>query len=329
VEHVQRNPLWAGVKILMLTSAGGREDAARCRELGLAAYLIKPVKQSELLDAILLILRTSEASWTAPETEDSMVKRQPPLRILVAEDNPVNQQVAVSLLNRRGHTVVVAGNGREALAALENQVFDLVLMDVQMPEMDGLQATALIREKEKTSGGHLPIVAMTAHAMKGDRERCLAAGMDRYVVKPIHAKALFTAIEELAGPEPAVLETAPPAAASSEVFDVTGALARLEGNREVLRGVVAVFLEDCPKKRAAIRRAVAQRDGQALHAAAHALKGAVSNFGGGPAFEAALALETMEFADPTQVEQAAAALDQEVERLRLALEEWQRGSPER
>jgi PAS domain S-box-containing protein len=191
-ECIKRNPEWGSATIMMLSSAGQRGDAKRCRELGVAAYLTKPVRQGELLDAILTALGTKQIK-EAPAplvTRHSIREAGNHLSILLAEDNAVNRLLAVRLLEKRGHTVTVAGNGKEALAALEKQSFDLVLMDVQMPEMDGFEATAAIREKEKHSGSHLPVIAMTAHAMVGDRERCLAAGMDDYITKPIRIDEL-------------------------------------------------------------------------------------------------------------------------------------------
>ena len=165
--------------LIMLTSAGSR-DVARCRELGVTAYLAKPIKQSELLECIKQSLGHGGAQL-APSplvTRHSLPEGRRRLRVLLAEDNSVNQTLGVRLLERRGHAVVVAETGSAALGALANQPFDVVLMDVQMPEMDGLEATALIREREKTTGKHIPIIAMTANAMMGDKERCLAAGMD-------------------------------------------------------------------------------------------------------------------------------------------------------
>ena len=199
VERIRQHEDLRQTTIMMLTSVGQRGDAARCRELGIAAYLIKPIAQSQLLDAILNVLGTRAQPADEPRlnliTRHSLRENQRKLRILLAEDNAVNQKLASRLLEKRGHTVAVAGNGREALKVLEKQRFDLVLMDVSMPEMDGLEATRAIRAAEKTTGAHLPIIAMTAHAMKGDRERCLDAGMDGYVSKPVQAQELFEAAE--------------------------------------------------------------------------------------------------------------------------------------
>jgi CheY-like chemotaxis protein len=208
-ECIKRNPQWGSATIMMLSSAPQRGDAKRCREIGVAAYLTKPVGQAELLDAILTALGTKPVKEAMPAlvTRHSLRETGNQLRILLAEDNPINQVLAVRLLEKRGHSVTVAGNGKEALAALEKRSFDLVFMDVQMPEMDGFEATAAIRQKEKTSANHQPIIAMTAHAMVGDKERCLEAGMDDYITKPIRPQELtelltrysFTAFTETNG----------------------------------------------------------------------------------------------------------------------------------
>jgi CheY-like chemotaxis protein len=200
VEQIRRNPGLKGAIIMMLTSASQSGDVARCRELGVAAHLTKPIGQSELLDAILHAVGgklQAAAPASRPGTHDPL--REPPrgLRILLAEDNHVNQILAVRLLEKRGHHVQVAGDGREVLEKLKAADFDLVLMDVQMPVMGGFEATAAVREMEKSTGKHIPIVALTAHAIKGDRERCLAAGMDGYVEKPIRSEELFEQIEAL------------------------------------------------------------------------------------------------------------------------------------
>lgn len=199
--QIARQPGIANVAVIMLTSGDHPEDAKRCEQCGIAAYLLKPVKQSELFDAIVRSLGLEGGrEEPAPAPPDATEQRPGPWNILLAEDSVVNQNLARVLLERHGHTVVVVGNGREAVAAVQSQPFDLVLMDVQMPEMDGLEATALIRAEEKQTGGHVPIVAMTAHALKGDRERCLAAGMDAYISKPIHATEVYETLDRLLGP---------------------------------------------------------------------------------------------------------------------------------
>jgi two-component system sensor histidine kinase/response regulator len=179
---------------MMLTSGGQRGDAARCQELGIAAYLNKPVRQAELREAVIRVLQAKQGGLPVPLiTRYSLRHKGDLLRslnILLAEDNRVNQKIATRLLEKRGHHVVLAGNGEEALAALAQGSFDLVLMDVHMPGLDGLEATLAIREKEKSTGLHQPVIAMTALAMIGDRERCLAAGMDGYLSKPIDLQKL-------------------------------------------------------------------------------------------------------------------------------------------
>jgi CheY-like chemotaxis protein len=196
-ERIRQQPRLISTTIMMLSSGGQRGDASRCRRLGITAYLFKPFKQSELLEAILMALGGRPAEATEPQliTRHTLRERRPALSVLVAEDNLVSRQLAVRLLEKHGHTVEVAANGQKALAALEKGSFDVVLMDVQMPEVDGFQATAAIREREKTTGKHLRIIAMTAHAMEGAREECLAAGMDGYISKPIQLKEMLEAIE--------------------------------------------------------------------------------------------------------------------------------------
>ena len=194
IERIRQAPGLSAATIMMLTSAGHRGDAARCQVLGISAYLLKPIRQSELRDAIARVLGAAESESEIPLiTRYSLADTQDPgrsLRILLAEDNPVNQRLASRMLEKRGHRVIVTSNGREAVDALAKERVDLILMDVQMPEMDGFEATAAIREAEAAGGPRLPIVALTAHAMKGDRERCLAAGMDAYLAKPIRPEEL-------------------------------------------------------------------------------------------------------------------------------------------
>ena len=217
VEQIRKRPELATATIMMLTSAGHRGDAARCQELGVSAYLLKPIRQSELREAVARVLGAREQDGAIPLiTRFSLQDAREPdayLSVLLAEDNLVNQRLVVRLLEKRGHRVVVAGTGLEALQALEKERFDLVLMDVQMPEMDGLEATAAIREKEKNSGLHQPVVALTAHAMKGDREKCLAVGMDGYLTKPIRPQELDQLLEIYVGRRMEtrdVAETVPP-----------------------------------------------------------------------------------------------------------------------
>ncbi|HEY6343243.1 MAG TPA: response regulator [Bryobacteraceae bacterium] len=197
---------WETPTVIMLTSGSYADDVARSRELGAEGYLIKPVRQSDLLQTIVRILaeRPSEAPSRSVRRDNVRPAAKPAhpqlsgaLHVLVAEDNAINQKYALSVLEKEGYRAVVAGNGREALAAMERQSFDLVLMDLHMPDMDGFEATSNIRARERFSGAHIPIIAVTAHALNGDREKCLAAGMDAYVSKPIRRTELMEAIASL------------------------------------------------------------------------------------------------------------------------------------
>jgi len=213
VEEIQKSPDLARALVIMMLRCGNQWlDAARCRKLGIAAHLTKPIRREELRQAILTAFHPGLRAPAGTKSEVMISPGDRPaatLRILVAEDNPVNQAVARRLLQKRGHIVTTVDNGREALAALEKGAFDLILMDVQMPEMDGLEATAAIRNREQGTGVHVPIVAMTAHAMKGDEEQCLAAGMDGYITKPIRSEELFATIDRYMLPGRTVESNAP------------------------------------------------------------------------------------------------------------------------
>ncbi len=198
VEQIRQSPELAGkAKVIILPSAGQRGEAARCQELGVDAYLTKPVSQSELFEVVSRVLggsgsQADSAVLAVHQTKPKAAR----LRVLLAEDNAVNQKIASRVLEKQGHHVTIAADGREALAALDGENFDVVLMDVQMPEMDGFETTSAIRVRERDTGKRLPIIAMTAHAMQGDRERCLAAGMDSYIAKPIRARELIELLEK-------------------------------------------------------------------------------------------------------------------------------------
>jgi two-component system sensor histidine kinase/response regulator len=273
----------AAPTVMMLTSSGEAHDSARCHALGISSYLVKPVRQAALRQAIMVALGGTaaaalEAAAPSAGTRESAVKtrklRHAPLSVLVAEDNVVNQRVAMGLLQNAGHSVTIAENGRRALQALEGAVFDLVLMDMQMPEMGGAEAIEAIRARERASGGpRLPIIALTAHALKGDRERCLAIGADGYVPKPIAPAVMFSEIERV------VLHQDSPAAPAVEpIVASSGLLARVGGSHKVLEEVIALFLEDCPKLVDAIRNGLADGDKAAVYRAVHTLRGTVGNF---------------------------------------------------
>jgi signal transduction histidine kinase/DNA-binding response OmpR family regulator/HPt (histidine-containing phosphotransfer) domain-containing protein len=309
--------------IMMLSSSGRHEDLERCRSLGIAACLTKPISTSDLLEAIRnVVAPRQEEATTAADTMTAPANRRAVniRKILLAEDNPVNQRVAVGLLNRRGHHVTVVANGQEAVDAVKREQFDLVLMDLQMPIMGGLEATATIRAREAELGGHLWIVAMTAHVMPGDRERCLAGGMDGYLGKPIDPKALFSEVEDGVQtiPTPAAAATAPPPASSSAPgppapsaqprsstpvatlaeaalppIDRDDLLQRLYGDEQLAGEVVRLFVGECPTMVDAVGSALARRDVEQVRRAAHTLKGSASTAAATGVAEAARILEKL------------------------------------
>ena len=300
--------------IMMLTSADRQGDAVRCRELGMSSYLIKPVKAGELQTAIAAVLENLATTSTAdaphssqislPDVSPNTATRTPAsaapplgaaapraLSILLAEDNQINQRVAVRVLEKAGHTVAVACNGKEAIEALGRARYDVVLMDIQMPEMDGWEATRAIREVERTTGEHQAIVAMTAHAMKGDRERCLAAGMDDYVSKPIDTAELLRVLQVVAPRPhaPAIPVDAEHDRAVSARRDA--ALARLGGDEALLNEILELMRDGIPQRLADMQTALDDRNGTALYRAAHSLKGSLGYL---DAATAAAAVERME-----------------------------------
>jgi len=305
-KKIKENPLGDDLKIILLTSLGRKGDAARCKEVGISGYLTKPIKQSELLDAIMMAMGSPGEEDATVITRYTVQEARKRLNILVAEDNPINQRLVLELLKTRGHRAVLTSTGKEAIEAIEEEDFDLVLMDVQMPEMDGLTATREIRKIEvhpKSSIFNrqysIPIIAMTAHAMKGDREKCLESGMDDYVSKPINVEELFGVIEKFSHklkdhkkekPFPSLKKTE---ARSKEVFDLSKAMEVVAGNREIFKEITNIFLESSPASVAQIREAIAGGDALALEHAAHSLKGSVSHFGARRAFEAAYHLEKL------------------------------------
>jgi PAS domain S-box-containing protein len=289
-QQIARDGRLSAVKMILLTSAGS--SSGRGRPTGhFAALLAKPVKQSDLLDAIV----TAFAGPSGPEQPRERRVRGPrrkvarSLRVLVAEDNPTNQKLVVALLKQQGHRVSMVGNGRLAVERTAKQRFDVILMDVQMPEMGGFEATAAIRERERATGTHTPIVALTAHAMAGDRERCLEAGMDGYISKPLRPDELFSTIDVMV-PSGGAGPTQGRGLTAGRV-DLTTLLANFGGRAAVVKGVIDVFLEDAPNMLARLKQATAARDAGELASAAHAIKGSVGLFLQGYAYESARRLE--------------------------------------
>jgi CheY-like chemotaxis protein/HPt (histidine-containing phosphotransfer) domain-containing protein len=288
---IQADPRFTDLRLIMLTSASVPHGRSRAAAAGFLAYLTKPVKQSELLDAIAGAFSSQPAASTVARgaVSKAIARAARPLGVLVAEDNAANQKLVTALLEQRGHGVVLARNGREAVSRAAERDFDVVLMDVQMPEMDGLEATAAIRFRERGTGRHLPILAMTAHAMAGDRERCLDAGMDGYIQKPLRPDELIAAIERAVGAR----ADAPPGPRQDAGVDLDekALLASYGGNGTLLCEVIEVFLAECPRTLETIRRAFERNDAGELAAAAHALKGSVGLFVQGGPYEVARRLE--------------------------------------
>jgi signal transduction histidine kinase/DNA-binding response OmpR family regulator/HPt (histidine-containing phosphotransfer) domain-containing protein len=319
--------------IMMLTTAGRRGARAADRELSIKSYVTKPIKTDDLLSVMVRALgadlRRDEATRRPDPVTISHVRRHA-LRFLVAEDNVVNQRLMLRLLDKVGHTVTIVRNGRAALDALSTGDYDMALMDIQMPEMDGFEVAAVLREHERGSGKHLPLVALTAHAMRGDRERCLQAGFDGYVSKPIRFQDLFDTIDRLA-PSPATPVPLPgepararaPARASGPAASEPGlafaegaALESTGGDRVLLRELIGVFLEHAPEWIRELGSALGRGDAAEVQRLAHTIKGAVDSCGAARAYDAAMLLERMgRQGDLAAAAAAYAALDSEIARV--------------
>ena len=317
VARIRENAAFAQVPVLLLSSADRAGYSARSSSLGIARSLLKPVKQSDLLEAIGAAIAAAPSVETSrrgevPMDEPVVVER---CRVLLAEDGVINQQVAVRLLEERGHSVEVVNNGRAAVERVAEQPFDVVLMDVQMPEMDGIEATAAIRRAEAQTGGHIPIIAMTAHAMKGDRDRFLAAGMDGYVAKPVRPHELYAAVEG-GGPNAEAGLSAP----ADLPFEWDAALENVGGDEAMLRELAEMFFAECPKLMEQIREHIVGADGPELRRAAHTLKGSAHVFGAEEVAAAAHRLEEIGREEAfVDAEEALALLEGEVTRLLPAL----------
>jgi two-component system, sensor histidine kinase and response regulator len=273
---IRVEPKIAMIELVMLTSAGVPDDASNCQNLKIAVCLIKPVRQSELFNALMKVMSAQIKEIARERQEDltAVTTQQLPIiparHVLLVDDHPVNQKVASCMLERMHHTVSVASNGSEALSMLEGQTVDLVLMDLQMPIMDGFAAIAAIRQREALSGGHLPVLALTAHAMRGDRERCLDAGFDGYLSKPVRQLELQEAINALAGvrTQPA---PHPPSQPASGL--IAGLLKICDGDEAFARELAESFLTSAPICIAGISDAVRAADPLRLATEAHGLKG--------------------------------------------------------
>ncbi len=286
IEKLREERPARGSVIMMLTSSSLKGDSARCRSLGVRAFLTKPINQSELYNVLLESMGTSVAPRSAPSSE---TYQMPGLSILLAEDNAINQRLALMMLERLGHRVRVASNGQEAVDLHASESFDVVLMDVQMPHMDGIEATAAIREREAGTGKRIPIIALTAHALKGDRERCLEAGMDGYLSKPIDEAALVRTL--LGGGEAPPVQT--PRQAEQEVLNEAELMGRVGGNRKVIDTLSDLFASSCPEQLTQLSRALERQDAARVASEAHGLKGLLLNLAAAPAARLAQRLEKM------------------------------------
>ncbi len=301
VEQIRRRFVSSAPLVMMLTSADQGSDVRRCRELGVRAYILKPIRKSELLAACLAVLgdtpKESVSERAVPSQGGSNLL---PSRILLVEDNPVNQRVAARMLENQGHTVRIANDGGEALSILSQEEFELVFMDVQMPGIDGLKATQTIREREKLTGEHVPIVAMTAHAMRGDQERCIEAGMDGYLSKPVSGKAIAQAVQKFArlrkAESPVPLQAEPQAAK----WNPAQALERIEGDESLLAELMEIFLEETPKQLAALDTAMAAMSFEDVSRIAHTLKGELGYLALSEAAEKAKQLEARAHSHPLE-----------------------------
>jgi signal transduction histidine kinase/sensor domain CHASE-containing protein/DNA-binding response OmpR family regulator len=282
----QRKDVCATIALIPLVDR--QADASRCRGMGIGGHVSKPVRPGELLGTILDVL---DVPAVEEELElDAVAVRTSARRldILLAEDNPVNQTVAVRLLEKRGHRVEVVSNGEAALNALASRSFDLALLDVQMPDMGGFEATARIRSGDSARNPQIPVIALTAHALKGDRERCLQAGMDGYVAKPIDPDALYLEIDRLLSND---TSSEPPSATAATTFDRQSALERLDGDENLLRELVTLFLKDAPQHLTEVETALRAGDLERVARVAHTMKGAIGNFGTTDAYDAVVRLE--------------------------------------
>ncbi|MDB6003993.1 MAG: domain S-box, partial [Prosthecobacter sp.] len=314
-------------KILILSSGGNLSAQIGDEDLGYERCLTKPVKHSDLFDTISRVMGGAMADDKTFISQDIFEPvRVVPMKLLLAEDGRVNQLVAIKLLEDRGHQVTLANNGREALAILANQSFDAILMDVQMPEMNGLEATAAIRQSEIGTGKHVPIIAMTANAMKGDREQCLAAGMDDYIAKPIHSAQLYPLLEQYANPNQELPVEPPPfdAECNAPVFDAATFTENI-GDGPLMQELIRLFFEESQPMLGNACLALHNLDAEALHHAAHSLKGLVGNYAAVPAFNAVTALtECTRAGNLLQAGKILAVVTEEIVKLREALVEFEK-----
>jgi CheY-like chemotaxis protein len=330
VKRMRHEQVGEGTPIMMLTLDNWVADVAMCRSLGISTYIRKPIGQSDLLDAILVAVGTLTSSDREARVHPPISQRNvESLRVLVAEDNAINQNVVVHFLSKAGHNVTIANDGEEALASVKKESFDLVLMDCQMPRMNGFEATLRIRELEKKTRRHIPIIALTANAMKGDRDYCLQFGMDGYVPKPIAQNVLHDEIhrviakylpEKLLSPpgstlidshgprsvrrgllQPAAIEPTITVKEHADEFDPNALREVMGGSEELLRTTMQMFIEDSSGHIEALRAAIDKKNAEDLRRVAHTIKGLALNFGARSASATALELEMIGKQGKTEV----------------------------
>jgi len=280
-ETIRSDPDLSGPLLMMLTSSDRGGDITRCRKLGIDCYLIKPIRESELLAAVLSVVEGQGGHGAQQLITRYNVRRgERAMRVLIAEDNPVNQKFVHRVLEKMGQIPVTAGSGKEALERFKTDHFDLIFMDVQMPEMDGLSTTAAIREIEKSVGGHTPIFAMTAHALKGDRERCLSAGMDGYVSKPTTVTDIEKVVRGvLAKAQPEAQPRVNVEPSGSVLWDRAAALNRVGGDEALLQELITVFFQEYPTLADRLTEGLSRGDLASLLEPAHTLKGSLGYLG--------------------------------------------------
>jgi len=351
-ERIRQDTGFDDPTLIMISSAPRSGDADRCREVGVARYLTKPIVQSELLDTVAEVFGEPAAGELA-ETAGDVPRPGPTLKVLLAEDSPINRRVAMGFLQQRGYHVVAACDGKEAVDAFQREPFDVVLMDVQMPVMDGYEATAMIRDREKASGRHTPIVAMTAAAMKGDRDKCLPAGMDDYIAKPIDPDNLYdkldsysqrlphSAADTTAGrihesPEERSAAQADETTAGkdesmvnpTDILDLDEAAERIPGGPEELKELAQLLVEETSQRLQKMRDALASGDVATVGLEAHPIKSAAAVFGANAVVEAAQRVESMgREGKLEEVKAGFAELEEQAARLHAALRSVVGGDP--
>ena len=332
--RIRADPRYHATRMLMISS-GGFEASSRSRELGIGVWLSRPFQPSELHDAMVDLLQpepvplASEPVAPAPAPPLPLIEKRSRLRVLLAEDHPINQKVATRMLEDQGHEVTVVGDGKLVLQALESSTFDLILMDMQMPEMGGFETLEVIRSADRSRGGHLPVIALTAHAMVGDRERCLAAGFDDYVSKPVQAAALAEALARIEVVRQGLPDPAPEDLRSYQVFDRSTALKGLDGDERLLDEILGLFLDEGPRFLAEAREAIEGQDVGTLIRVGHTLAGTASHFAAEGLVVSARRLEAMGKAgDLEGARRAVWGFAQEFDRFGKAATETPRPGPE-